>query len=180
MGGPRLAILRAECRLGSLSFAHDKRPDATDMSIPTSATPRLDVNRIEQLMQLRFPQIHSAGHNLIIEEVGPQSARVRMKADPRHMRPGGTINGIAMFGLADFGAYVAIVATLGEPGFDAVTASLNINFLARPEPRDMTAVVKLIRLGRRLAVAEVELYSEGVPDMVAHAVATYALPGAVK
>src|SRR5262245_65132136 len=115
------------------------------MSIPTSAMPRLDVDRIEHLIDARFPQIHSGGRNLIIEEVGPRSARVRMKADPRHMRPGGTINGIAMFGLADFGAYVAIIAALGEPGFDAVTASLNITFLARPEPRDMTALVKLIR-----------------------------------
>jgi acyl-coenzyme A thioesterase PaaI-like protein len=40
----------------------------------------------------------------------------------------------------------------------------------------MTAHAKLIRLGRRSAVAEVELYSEGLPDMVAHATATYALP----
>lgn len=146
------------------------------MSIPSSATPRLDVDRIDQLIDARFPQIHSGGRNLVVEEVGPRSARVRMKADPRHVRPGGTVNGIAMFGLADFSVYVAIIAALGEPGFDAVTSSLNINFLARPEPRDMTAAVRLIRLGRRLAVAEVELYSDGVPDMVAHAVATYALP----
>jgi acyl-coenzyme A thioesterase PaaI-like protein len=56
-----------------------------------------------------------------------------------------------------------------------VTSSLNINFLARPAPNDMTALVKLIRLGRRSAVGEVELYSEGVPEMVAHATANYAL-----
>jgi acyl-coenzyme A thioesterase PaaI-like protein len=40
----------------------------------------------------------------------------------------------------------------------------------------MTAEVRLIRLGRRLAVGEIELYSEGAPEMVAHAIATYALP----
>jgi len=40
----------------------------------------------------------------------------------------------------------------------------------------MTALVKLISLGRRLAVGEAELYSEGVADMVAHAIANYALP----
>jgi acyl-coenzyme A thioesterase PaaI-like protein len=40
----------------------------------------------------------------------------------------------------------------------------------------MMAVAKLIRLGRRLSVGEVELFSEGVPEIVAHAVATYALP----
>jgi acyl-coenzyme A thioesterase PaaI-like protein len=53
---------------------------------------------------------------------------------------------------------------------------LTINFLARPEAGDLTACVKLIRLGRRLAVGEVEIHSQGVPEMVAHATANYALP----
>jgi uncharacterized protein (TIGR00369 family) len=120
--------------------------------------------------------MQAGGRSFIIEDVGSRSARVRMTADPRNTRPGGTIAGPAMFALADFTVYVAIVGTLGEPGFEAVTSSLNINFLARPEPNDMMAVAKLIRLGRRLSVGEVELFSEGVPEIVAHAVATYALP----
>ena len=44
------------------------------------------------------------------------------------------------------------------------------------KPRDMTAHVRLLRLGRRLAVGEVEITSDGSPDMVAHAIATYSLP----
>jgi uncharacterized protein (TIGR00369 family) len=136
----------------------------------------LDAKRIEELMAVRFPQIASGGR-FAIEEVAPSRARVRLKADPRNMRPGGTISGPAIFTLADFSIYVAIIGTLGEAGFEAVTASLTINFLAKPEPgRDLTACVTLIRLGRRLAVGEVEIYSHGVPDMVAHAIANYALP----
>jgi acyl-coenzyme A thioesterase PaaI-like protein len=81
-----------------------------------------------------------------------------------------------MFTLADFSVYVAIIATLGEPGFEAVTTNLNINFLTKPEARDMVSCVRLIRVGRRLAVGEAQLYSDGVDDMVAHAIATYALP----
>jgi uncharacterized protein (TIGR00369 family) len=138
--------------------------------------PPLDAARIQELIDTRFPQIQSVGRTFLVEAAGERSARVRMKADARHTRPGGTIAGPAMFALADFSVYVAIIASLGEGGFDAVTSGLSINFLAKPEPADMTAVVKLIRLGRRLAVGEAELYSEGVPDMVAHAVATYALP----
>ena len=137
---------------------------------------RLDVKRVEELIDARFPQIHSAGRNLVVEEVGFRTARVRMKANPRHIRPGGTVSGPSMFSLADFSVYVAVIATLGERGIDAVTSNLNINFLAKPEPADMTAEVRLIRLGRRLAVGEIELYSEGAPEMVAHAIATYALP----
>jgi uncharacterized protein (TIGR00369 family) len=146
------------------------------MSMPSSPAARLDAKRVEDLIDARFPQIHSGGRNLVVEEVGFRSARVRMKADPRNTRPGGTISGPSIFALADFSVYVAVIATLGEAGVDAVTSNLNINFLARPEPNDMTAEVRLIRLGRRLAVGEVELYSQGAPEMVAHAIATYALP----
>src|SRR5262245_52302264 len=112
------------------------------MSIPSSGSgpgPRspsgaraalLDAKRIEALIDARFPQIHSGGRNLVVEEVAFRSARVRMKADPRNIRPGGTISGPSMFALADFGIYVAVIASLGEAGIDAVTSSLNINFLA--------------------------------------------------
>jgi acyl-coenzyme A thioesterase PaaI-like protein len=81
-----------------------------------------------------------------------------------------------MFTLADFAVYVAIIAALGEVGLDAVTTNLNINFLAKPEPRDLVAHVRLIRLGRRLGVGEAQIFSDGMADMVVHAVATYALP----
>ena len=141
-----------------------------------SMTDSLDIARIEALLDDRFPQIHSGGRIFSIEEIGERNARVRMRHHERMLRPGGTVSGSAMFGLADFGVYVAIIATLGEAGIDAVTTNLNINFLSKPQARDMTASVRLIRLGRRLAVGEARLYSDGVADMVAHAIATYALP----
>ena len=106
----------------------------------------------------------------------PQPAHVRLKHHERHTRPGGTVSGAAMFTLADFAVYVAIIAALGEVGLDAVTTNLNINFLTKPEPRDLVATVRLIRLGRRLAVGEAQIYSDGMTDLVAHAIATYALP----
>jgi uncharacterized protein (TIGR00369 family) len=146
------------------------------MSIPSSTAAAFDAARLQELVDARFPQIQSGGRKFVIEAVGSRTARVRMTADPLNTRPGGTIAGPAMFALADFSVYVAIIGTLGEPGFDAVTSNLNINFLARPEPNDMMAVAKLIRLGRRLGVGEVELFSVGIPEFVAHAVATYALP----
>jgi uncharacterized protein (TIGR00369 family) len=139
-------------------------------------TDSLDIARIEALLDDRFPQIHSGGRIFSIEEIGERNARVRMRHHERMLRPGGTVSGSAMFGLADFSVYVAIIATLGEAGIDAVTTNLNINFLARPEARDMVSSVSLIRLGRRLAVGEARLYSDGADDMVAHAIATYALP----
>ena len=81
-----------------------------------------------------------------------------------------------MFALADLTIYVALIGTLGVPAIAAVTSNLNINFLLRPALADIVADARIIRLGRRLAYAEVQLYSEGNPEMIAHATGSYAIP----
>ena len=136
----------------------------------------LDAAQVEALINSQFPQIHVGGRAMVIEEAGLRRARVRLQKQDRHLRPGGPVSGPTMFTLADFSVYVAIIATLGEAGIEAVTTNLNINFLAKPEPRDLIARVRLLRLGRRLAVGEAQLFSDGAADLVAHAIATYALP----
>jgi acyl-coenzyme A thioesterase PaaI-like protein len=97
------------------------------MSTGAPVTNRLDAGRIEALIDARFPQIHSGGRTLVIEEVGERSARVRLKHHERHIRPGGTVSGPTMFTLADVAVYVTIIAALGEVGLDAVTTNLNVN-----------------------------------------------------
>ena len=83
-----------------------------------------------------------------------------------------------MMMLADVTMYVAILASIGwEPL--AVTTSLNINFLRKPAPgKALIAQCRLIKLGKRLAVGDVEMTSEGEDDMVAHATSTYSIPPA--
>ena len=141
-----------------------------------SAAHSLDAAQVEALINAHFPQIHVGGRAMVVEEVGHRTARVRLRKQDRHLRPGGTVSGPTMFTLADFSVYVAIIASLGKGGIEAVTTNLNINFLAKPEPRDLISCVRLLRLGRRLAVGEAQLFSDGGEDMVAHAIATYALP----
>jgi uncharacterized protein (TIGR00369 family) len=80
-----------------------------------------------------------------------------------------------MFALCDVALYVAILGELGRVAH-AVTTNVSINFLRKPAPADLIGKAKLIKLGKRLAVGEVEIYSEGTSDMVAHAVGTYSIP----
>ncbi|RBP03089.1 uncharacterized protein (TIGR00369 family) [Roseiarcus fermentans] len=121
-----------------------------------------------------FPQVWARG-DYAIEAVGPMSATVRLVYHPDHLRPGGTISGPAMFTLSDLALYVAILHEIGRVKL-AVTTSLTINFLRKPEPRDLIARVRLMKLGKRLAVGEVALTSEGSDEMVAHATGTYSIP----
>jgi uncharacterized protein (TIGR00369 family) len=142
------------------------------------ATPQapLTAEAVSRLIDETFPEIHAAGRQILIESVANGRARVRLAIDPRNLRPGGTVSGPAMFTLADMAIYVALIATLGPSAIPAVTSNLSINFLLRPDPVDVVAEAKLIRVGRRLAYAEVALYSVGRDDMIAHATGSYALP----
>jgi acyl-coenzyme A thioesterase PaaI-like protein len=121
-----------------------------------------------------FPEFWKDG-DLRVEHIAPMSATVRLIHHPKHLRPGGTISGPTMFGVCDAALFVAILSEIG-PVAHAVTTSASINFLRKPVPADLIARTKLIKLGKRLAVGEVALYSEGESEMVAHATATYSLP----
>jgi len=122
-----------------------------------------------------FPQIHIGGQTYFLDEVGPLSARMRMDYHERHLRPGGTISGPSMMALADLALYAAILAHIGPVAL-AVTTSLNFNFLRKPEPRALIADCRLLKLGKRLAVGEVSIFSEGSADVVCHATGTYSIP----
>lgn len=143
-------------------------PIAQNVDTPTAA----EINRF---IDQDFPNVHEGTGRLVVEQVGQRAATVRMQQDARMTRPGGTVSGPSMFKLADFAVYVAILGEVGFAGKDSVTASMTMNFLARPAPGDMLARVRLIKLGRRLAVAEVGIFSDGHDEMVAHATGTYAM-----
>ena len=121
-----------------------------------------------------FPEVWKRG-DLEIEDLAPMSATLRLIHHPRHLRPGGTISGPAMFALCDVALYVAILGEIGRVEH-AVTTNVSINFLRKPAPADLIGKAKLIKLGKRLAVGEVALFSEGESDMVAQATGTYSIP----
>ncbi len=126
---------------------------------------------IIDFIKTQFPQAKCT-----IDEVGNRSATVRHKIGHAELRPGGTVAGPVMMFVADVALYIAILGEIGIVPL-AVTTSLNFNFLRKPSAdKDIIGVCKLIKLGRTLAIGEVSIYSEGSPEMVAHAVGTYAIP----
>lgn len=137
--------------------------------------PAMTVAELDSFLDLEFPQFYHAQSGITIEDAWYHGCRVRLAYRPDFVRPGGTISGPTMMGLADFTLYVAILASIGPVPL-AVTTNLNINFLRRPAQRDLIAEAKLMKLGKRLAVGEVALTSEGEEDPVAHVTSTYSIP----
>ena len=130
---------------------------------------------MDAFLDREFPQIHIGGRIFHVEEVGWGSCRMRMDYHERNIRPGGTLSGPSMFTLADLAFYVAVLGAIGPVGL-AVTTNLNINFLRKPEQRALFAECRMLKIGKRLAVGEVTLLSEGEDEAVAHATGTYSIP----
>jgi uncharacterized protein (TIGR00369 family) len=135
--------------------------------------PKLSAEELDLLLQSQFP--HFEDSRFRVEEVGEMTARVRLPYHERHLRPGETISGPSLMTLADTAMYVAVLAMIG-PQLLAVTTSLNINFLRKPAKSDVIAECRILKLGSRLAVGEVTMYSEGDESPVAHATVTYSIP----
>ena len=133
---------------------------------------KMSAAEVAAFLKREFPQIDPI--DLKIEALEPGLARVRLPHHERNLRPGGTISGPTMMALADASAYVLLLGTLGPVAL-AVTTSLTINFLRRPEPADLLCEMRALKLGRRLAVLEARIHGGGA-EPVAHVTATYSIP----
>jgi uncharacterized protein (TIGR00369 family) len=136
----------------------------------------LTAGEITEFLDEVFP---GAMEHFTIEDVGPMRARVRMPFHPWRLRPGGTISGPSLMSLADTGVWVALLAMIGREAL-SVTSHLDIDFLHKPGPADVVAHTKLHKLGKRLAVGDVLMYSEGEDMPCARASVTYAIPSSYR
>jgi acyl-coenzyme A thioesterase PaaI-like protein len=128
-------------------------------------------SELAEFLAKEFPQTKCT-----IESVGPRCATVRHEVGVSELRPGGTVSGPVLMAVADVALYVAILGEIGIVPL-VVTTSLNINFLRMPSAgAAVIGVCRLMKTGRRLAVGEVSLYSEGADEPVAHVVGTYSIP----
>ncbi|MDX1430909.1 MAG: PaaI family thioesterase [Gammaproteobacteria bacterium] len=134
---------------------------------------RITAAELEAMAREDVPLAGKLG--LSIEHVAPGEVTVRAPNDPDFIRPGGTVAGPVLMAMADFAMYGAVLSRIGRVDL-AVTTNLNINFLRRPALGDVVARARLLKLGKRLAVGEVSIYSDGSEELVAHVTATYSIP----
>src|SRR5258707_15569770 len=141
------------------------------------AAAKMSVAELEQFLRREFPQAFS-GDDITIEGADGETCLLRQRYNERMLRPGGTVSGPTLMAMADFAMYVVLLSAVGPIGL-AVTTNLNINFLRKGRPgQDVLAAARLLKLGKRLAVGEVNLLSGTSPDPIAHAISTYSIPNA--
>lgn len=129
------------------------------------------LKEIQEFMAREFPQ-----STVLVDRVGKGEATVRQLIGEAELRPGGTVSGPVLMTVADVALYVAILSTIGLEAL-TVTTNLSFNFLRKPSAdRAIVGVCTLLKVGKRLVVGQVSLYSEGIEEPVAHAVGTYSIP----
>lgn len=135
--------------------------------------PVMNEDEIAVFLADHFPQV--AGE-FVLDRLTAEGLVLRLHVSDAHLRPGGTVSGPTMFGLADVAFYLALLSRIGPVAL-AVTTNVSIDFLRKPmADADLLGEARILKLGRQLAVGDVMIYSEGQDAPVARASLTYSIP----
>lgn len=100
------------------------------------------------------------------------SAVCRLPWREELLRPGGTVSGPALMGLADVAMWAALLGTTGGRD-ESLTTSLTIHFLRRLDPGPVLAEARVLKRGR-IIVGEVMIRSEAAAEIAAHVTTSWA------
>jgi len=137
--------------------------------------PVLDAAEVNALLAKVFPQLNESAHEYQAIEVFPGGCTVRLNATERHLRPGNTVSGTALFALADIGGYVCVLSHAG-PDALSVTTNLSINFMRKAEAGPIDGHCRILKLGKSLMVFDIDMTAGPDGQTIAHAVGTYSIP----
>ena len=136
-------------------------------------TLKMTLEELEAFVTDAFEQVQG---DFTVLALTQDSIEVRLNVSHKHLRPGGTVSGPAMFSLADVTAHYMTLARIGAEAL-TVTTNCSIDFMRKPVAGvDLIAKARLLKLGRHLSVTDVLLYSEGSDMPVARATLTYSIP----
>ena len=133
----------------------------------------ITAQEFQELAREGVPYVGQLG--CVVERFAAGDVTVRLPYTDLLQRPGGTICGPALMALADITLYGVVMSLIGRVEL-AVTTNMTVHFLSRPPPRDVLAEGRILKLGRRLAVGQVMMRTEGAPQPICQVTGTYAIP----
>ncbi len=135
--------------------------------------PLLDAAEVNALIAEVYPQLNADHLSYETVDVFPGGCTVRLNAEERHLRPGGTVSGPCLFTLADIGGYACVLSHAG-PDALSVTTNISINFMRKAGAGPVLGHCRILKLGRSLMVFDIDIVAGG--QTVAHATGTYSVP----
>ncbi|MDX8525635.1 PaaI family thioesterase [Mesorhizobium sp. MSK_1335] len=145
------------------------------MPAQSNLKPVLDAAEVNALMASVYPQLNDHFTSYEAIDVFAGGCTVRLNADERHLRPGGTVSGPALFTLADIGGYVCVLSHAG-PDALSVTVNLDINFMRKAGAGPIDGHCRILKLGKSLMVFDIDIVAGPDGHTVAHATGTYSIP----
>jgi len=145
------------------------------MPIQTNLAPQMTAAEVNDLLRSVYPQLNDEFASYEAIDVFPGGCTVRLNADHRHLRPGGTVSGPSLFTLADIGGYVCVLTHAG-PDALSVTTNLNINFVRKAEAGPVLGHCRILKMGKKLMVFDIDIVAGRDNHTVAHATGTYSIP----
>lgn len=125
---------------------------------------------IQAIIHRGVPLAAAWGIEVVSAEGG--SATCRLPWRDELLRPGGTMSGPALMGLADVAMWAALLGISGGRD-ESLTTSLTIHFLRRLAPGPVLAEARLLKRGR-IIVGGVLIRSEASEDIAAHVTTSWA------
>ncbi|HEV2900798.1 MAG TPA: PaaI family thioesterase [Pseudaminobacter sp.] len=145
------------------------------MPVQAGLMPIMTAGEVNELLKSVYPQLNDKFPFYETIDVFPGGCTVRLNADERHLRPGGTVSGPSLFTLADIGGYVCVLSHAG-PDALSVTTNLNINFVRKAEVGPIDGHCRILKLGKSLMVFEIDIVAGPDGQTVAQATGTYSIP----
>ena len=145
------------------------------MPAHANLTPVMTAEDVNAMLRRAYPQLNGEHDFYRALNVFPGGCTVRLDADERHLRPGGTVSGPSLCTLADIGGYVCVLSHAG-PDALSVTTNLNINFVRKAEAGPIDGHCRILKLGKTLMVFDVDIVAGPDGETVAHATGTYSIP----
>jgi uncharacterized protein (TIGR00369 family) len=112
---------------------------------------------------------------ITLEQIDEGFARFRLPFKKELTHPYGIVHGGAIFSLADTAVPFALM-TLIQPGEKVTTVECKINFLSSVSEGEMIGEARIVSKGKRLAIADVEVKSNG-GNLIAKGLATCMILG---
>lgn len=138
-------------------------------------TPVMTADEVNAYLKIVYPQLNDDFADYQVIDVRPGECTVRLNANERHLRPGGTVSGPSLFTLADIGGYVCVLSHVGREAL-AVTTNLNISFMRKAEAGPVDGHCRILKLGKNLMVFDIDIVAGPDRHTVAHATGTYSIP----